>query len=124
MYSDAQIYKEALKTGVHGYILKNSSKQDLLTGIQQVILGKTYFDPKLNDKIEENLSDDLAKKFALTAREKEIITLVKAGLDSYQIADKTFLSYHTVKTHRRNIHFKLGTSTTAELIKFANENGI
>jgi DNA-binding NarL/FixJ family response regulator len=119
MYSDAQIYKEALKTGVHG-----SSKQDLLTGIQQVMSGKTYFDPKLNEKIEEIPSDDLAKKFALTAREKEIITLVKAGLDSYQIADKTFLSYHTVKTHRRNIHFKLGTSTTAELIKFANENGI
>ena len=124
MYSDSQIYKEALKAGVHGYILKNSSKQDLLTGIQEVISGKTYFDAKLNDKIEEVQNDDLSKKFALTTREKEIIALVKDGLDSYQIADKTFLSYHTVKTHRRNIHFKLGTSTTSELIKFANENGI
>ena len=124
MYSDSQIYKEALKTGVHGYILKNSSKQNLLSGIQIVINGKTYFDAKLNGKTEEAPSDDLAKKFALTAREKEIIKWVKAGLDSYQIADKTFLSYHTVKTHRRNIHFKLGTSTTSELIKFANENGI
>jgi DNA-binding NarL/FixJ family response regulator len=124
MYSDSQIYKEALKTGVHGYILKNSSKQDLLAGIQVVMSGKTYFDSKLNEKIEEVPNDDLAKKFALTAREREIIGLVKAGLDSYQIAEKTFLSYHTIKTHRRNIHFKLGTSTTSELIKFANENGI
>ncbi len=124
MYSDSQIYKEALKTGIHGYILKNSLKQDLLTGIQTVMSGKNYFDPKLNEKIEENQNDDLAKKFSLTAREKEIIGLVKGGLDSYQIAEKTFLSYHTIKTHRRNIHFKLGTSTTAELIKFANENGI
>jgi DNA-binding NarL/FixJ family response regulator len=124
MYSDSQIYKEALKTGVHGYILKNSSKQELLTGIQVVMAGDTYFDTKLNEKAEENSSDDLAKKFALTAREREIIKLVKEGLDSYQIADKTFLSYHTIKTHRRNIHFKLGTSTTFELIKFANENGI
>lgn len=70
MYSDSQIYKEALKTGVHGYILKNSSKQDLLIGIQIVMSGKTYFDYKLNDKIEEVSNDDLAKKFALTAREK------------------------------------------------------
>jgi DNA-binding NarL/FixJ family response regulator len=124
MYSDSQIYKEALKTGVHGYILKNSSKQELLAGIQQVMAGENYFDAKLNEKIEENPSDDLVKKFALTAREREIIKLVKEGLDSYQIADKTFLSYHTIKTHRRNIHFKLGTSTTSELIKFANENGI
>ena len=122
MYSDSQIYKEALKTGVHGYILKNSSKQDLLSGIQAVINGKTFFDAKLNEKIEEVPSNDLAKKFALTAREKEIIKWVKDGLDSYQIADKMFLSYHTIKTHRRNIHFKLGTSTTSELIKFANEN--
>ena len=122
MYSDSQIYKEALKTGVHGYILKNSSKQDLLSGIEAVTNGKTYFDAKLNEKIEESPSDDLAKKFALTAREKEIINWVKDGLDSYQIAEKMFLSYHTIKTHRRNIHFKLGTSTTYELIKFANEN--
>ena len=122
MYSDSQIYKEALKTGVHGYILKNSSKQDLLSGIEAVINGKTFFDAKLNEKIEEAPSDDLAKKFALTAREKEIIKWVKDGLDSYQIANKMFLSYHTIKTHRRNIHFKLGTSTTSELIKFANEN--
>ena len=122
MYSDSQIYKEALKTGVHGYILKNSSKQDLLSGIEAVINGKIYFDAKLNEKIKEEPSDDLAKKFALTAREKEIIKWVKDGLDSYQIANKMFLSYHTIKTHRRNIHFKLGTSTTSELIKFANEN--
>ena len=124
MYSDSQIYKEALKTGVHGYILKNSSKQDLLSGIQAVISNKTYFDAKLNEKIEEAPSDDLAKKFALTAREREIVNWVREGLDSYQIADKMFLSYHTIKTHRRNIHFKLGTSTTSKLIKFANENGI
>jgi DNA-binding NarL/FixJ family response regulator len=37
MYSDSKIYKEALKTGVHGYILKNSSKQDLLTGFQPLL---------------------------------------------------------------------------------------
>jgi DNA-binding NarL/FixJ family response regulator len=114
MYSDTQIYKEALKIGVDGYILKNSSKQELLKGIEAVMNGKNYFDAKIN----------IGTEFALTEREREIIKLIREGFDSYQIADKVNLSYLTIKTHRRNIHFKLGTSTTPELIKFANENGI
>jgi DNA-binding NarL/FixJ family response regulator len=124
MYSDTQIYKEALKIGVDGYILKNSSKQELLKGIEAVMNGKNYFDAKINIGTEPEKRDDLAKKFALTEREREIIKLIREGFDSYQIADKVNLSYLTIKTHRRNIHFKLGTSTTPELIKFANENGI
>lgn len=124
MYSDSQIYKEALRIGVNGYVLKNSSKNELLAAIQAVMRGKSYFDTKIKPNQETEKKDDLAKKFGLTEREKEIVGLVKAGLDSYQIADKTNLSYLTIKTHRRNIHFKLGTSTTPELIRFANENGL
>lgn len=124
MYSDSQIYKEALRVGVNGYVLKNSSKNELMAAIQTVMGGKNYFDAKIKPNQEPEKKDDLAKKLGLTEREKEIIGFVKAGLDSYQIADKTNLSYLTIKTHRRNIHFKLGTSNTFELIKFANENGI
>jgi DNA-binding NarL/FixJ family response regulator len=124
MYSDTQIYKEALKIGVNGYILKNSSRQELLDGINAVMGGKNHFDSKINIESEPEKKDDLAKKFALTEREIEIIRLIREGFDSYQIADKVNLSYLTIKTHRRNIHFKLGTSSTPELIKFANENGI
>jgi DNA-binding NarL/FixJ family response regulator len=123
MYADSQIYKEAIKIGVDGYILKNSSKSELLAGIQAVMGNKNYFDSKINGINEPEKKDDLSKKFALTAREIEIIKLIKEGFDSYQIADKVNLSYLTIKTHRRNIHFKLGTTSTPELIKFANENG-
>ena len=123
MYADEHMLKEAKKVGVHGYILKNSSKKELLMGISEVMAHKNYFDPKVLKPVDEVKRDDLAKKFILTEREIQIIGYVRDSLDSYQIAEKMNLSYLTVKTHRRNIHFKLGTKTTSELIKFANENG-
>jgi DNA-binding NarL/FixJ family response regulator len=123
MYADKQVFKEALKANVHGYLLKNSSKQELLDAIDVVMKGGVYHDHKLRINASDESKDLLEKKFSLTEREIEIIKLVKNGLDSYQIADKVNLSYFTVKTHRRNIHFKLGTTSTPELIKFANDNG-
>ena len=116
--------KEAKKVGVQGYILKNSSKKELLQGIYVVFEGKNYFDEKIKKEADCINKDDFAKKFTLTDREIEIIKAVKEGRSSQEIAGMMFLSYLTIKTHRRNIHFKLGTSTTPELIKFAAENGI
>ncbi len=124
MYADEKMLKEGKKVGVHGYILKNSSKQELLAGISAVMKGMYYFDDKVFKPLVEIKKDNLSKKYALTGRESEIIRFVIKGLDSYQIAESMNLSYFTIKTHRRNIHFKLGTSSTAELIRFGIENGI
>ncbi|MCU0326914.1 MAG: response regulator transcription factor [Spirosomaceae bacterium] len=123
MYAEDQMLKEAKKAGVHGYILKNSSKREILKGIEAVLNGEQYFDEKLTKSlIDQSQNDNLSKKYNLTEREKEIIGYVKMGFDSYQIAERMNLSYLTIKTHRRNIHFKLGTTSTPELIRFANEN--
>jgi DNA-binding NarL/FixJ family response regulator len=124
MYDDMMLLKEAKKVGVQGYILKNTSKKVLLQAVKTVMEGYTFFDESISKESEPTNREDISKKYSLTEREIEIVRYVKEGLDSYQIADKMYLSYHTIKTHRRNIHFKLGTSTTSELIKFANENGI
>ncbi len=125
MYSDYALLKEAQKIGVHGYMLKNSALKDLVNGIRMVINGKTYFDERIQKTEQRHVNkSELSKKYALTEREIEIIRYVRDGLDSYQIANKTSLSYLTIKTHRRNIHFKLGTNTTPELIKFAYDNGV
>lgn len=124
MYEDQQMLKDAKKVGVHGYILKNSSPNELLAGIRAVTAGQVYFDEKINKKIVQPEKDKFAKKYSLSDREIAIIRLVIEGKNSQEIAESLFLSYLTIKTHRRNIHFKLGTSTTPELIKFATDNGI
>ncbi len=124
MYDDFTLLKEAKKVGVHGYMLKNTSKKDLLRAIKTVMEGNVFFDESITKASEPINQENISKKYSLTEREIEIMRFVRDGLDSYQIADKTNLSYHTIKTHRRNVHFKIGTSTTPEMIRFANENGI
>jgi DNA-binding NarL/FixJ family response regulator len=124
MYDDQTLLKEAKKIGVQGYILKNASKKKLLQAVQIVMAGNTYFDEAITKGVEPTNRENISKKYTLTEREIEIVRFVKEGLDSYQIADNMNLSYHTIKTHRRNIHFKIGTSTTPEMIRFANENGL
>jgi DNA-binding NarL/FixJ family response regulator len=124
MYDDHLLLKEAKKVGVHGYILKNTSKKQLLQAVEVVMQGNTFFDESISKVVEPINREDVSKKYSLTEREIEIIRFVREGLDSYQMADNMHLSYHTIKTHRRNIHFKIGTSSTSEMIKFANENGI
>lgn len=126
MYDEKQLTKEFEKLGVDGFILKNSTKNELLSGIRSVLSGNRFFDPKLssNQPQESFGNDEFIKKFSLTPREIEMIRLIRQGMSSQEIADSSHLSLMTVKTHRRNIHFKLKTESTADLIRFANQNGI
>lgn len=126
MYDESALVREFDKIGVEGYILKNSTKNELLKGIREVLNDNRFFDPKLykNQPKPTLIDDEFIKKFALTPREIEMIRLIRTGLSSQEIAEKIHLSLMTVKTHRRNIHYKLKTESTADLIRFANENGI
>jgi DNA-binding CsgD family transcriptional regulator len=71
-------------------------------------------------KNEEGNNDD----FSLTEREKNIVRLVAIGLSSMEIADKLFLSIHTINTHRKNILRKLGIKTASGLMVYALMNQI
>lgn len=126
MYDEKQLTKDFEKLGVHGFILKNSTKNELLNGIRSVLTGKRFFDPKLSTSQPKEPfgNDEFIKKFSLTPREIEMIRMIRQGMSSQEIADNSHLSLMTVKTHRRNIHFKLKTESTADLIRFANENNI
>lgn len=124
MFDDPQLIASAKKIGVHGYILKNSSSETLISGIRSVLLNKPFFPETKKTTEEPALNNSIKKIFLLTPREIEILRLIKLGMSSKQISEKINLSYLTIKTHRRNIHFKLKTETTAELIHFAIENGI
>lgn len=127
MYNQPQLLEETKKTGLHGYLLKDTTTAKLLEGIQIVISGGTYFDTTVINpahQTESQFKDSFAQRLNLTFREVEIIKLIKIGLTNEQIAEKLNLSFFTVKTHRKNIHFKLGLNKVSELIEFAVQNGI
>lgn len=125
MYSYQKLTEELRAVGVAGYLLKSASPDRLMTCLTSVVSGKPFFDQLPNEPAVALHEIDLfAKQFSLTPREIEIIRLIRNGLSTPQIAERLFLSVETIKTHRKNIYFKLGINSVAALILFANEQGI
>ncbi len=125
MFGDAAHIKQMVDIGVDGYLLKNSDKQTLIRAIESVSEGKSFFDADVTKMILNKFKQTIAvdeENILLSERELEIITLVAQGISNADIAEKLFLSPHTVKTHRKNINFKLNIHNPAELINFAKKH--
>ena len=125
MYSEAGFVQSAKAMNADGYILKDSESTDLIEAVNKILQGKVFYDPKL-DTQKHNLHHDdyFAKTYSLSKREVEIISFVKNGFSSEEIAQKLFLSFETVRSHRKNIYLKLGINKISELIHFANKHNI
>ena len=122
MYNQPKLLEETRKAGMHGYLLKDAPTTELLTAVRTVLSGSFYFDSNVSDPHKhqpDNFEDDFSNRLNLTFREVEIIGLIREGLSNEQIAQQLHVSFFTVKTHRKNIHFKLGLKNVAELISFA-----
>ena len=113
--------KKMVENGASGYILKNSSKEELIKAIHAVHEGYIYFSGEVGMALQEYQKISKAELPALTSREKEILELIAEGFTNPQIAEKIFLSPFTVDSHRKNILAKLGVKNTASLIRLAVE---
>ncbi|ELR69213.1 two component transcriptional regulator, LuxR family [Fulvivirga imtechensis AK7] len=128
MHSDSKSIKKVLRNGASGYILKNTGQEELIEAIQQVAQGQTYFSEKVKNNIMAGMTgteeDDDYQKIRLTKREVEILKLIASEYTTNQIADKLFISLHTVESHRKNIMRKTKAKNMAGLIKYAVKEGI
>lgn len=118
MYNRKQFLKELFSAGADGCLLKSNSGKELLTAIERVVSGKTYFD-EINQFID---APQAFKQFKLSEREIEIVELIAEGFTSKEIAERLFISEHTVKTHRKNIFKKLDVKDSDQLIEWAMNN--
>lgn len=124
-YNEAHLVDKARKTGVNGYLLKNSNKETLLQTIGLVMEGQAafpYLEPKKENIFDKD--DSFLRQFNLTKREAEIISLLKNNMTNQQMADHLFLSVYTVETHRKNIMQKLGVKSPTALMKFIIEKNL
>ena len=125
------IISKALENGVISHLLKDCGKDEIIEAIYNTAKGQKFFCGKVLDSIlkekdasislnttksSEGISCDGIK---LSNREIEIMQYVADGYTNKQIADKLFLSTHTITTHRKNIMSKLGVNNTAGLVMFA-----
>ena len=116
--------KKMMENGASGYILKNSSKEELLKAIHTVCGGGIFFSGEAGEALKEYQKSSITQTQlpVLSPREKEILGLIAEGYTNPQIAEKIFLSSFTVDSHRKNLLAKLNVKNTATLIKFAVEN--
>lgn len=125
MYSEISFIEKAKLIEVHGYMLKHSTKEELIECINTVLDDKVYYDPKLEEPaINLHQKDIFVKQFAVSPRELDVINLICKGLNSQEIAQKLSVSIETVKTHRKNIYFKLGVTSVFELVEFVDKNSL
>ena len=114
MYEHAAFLQNAKDVGMDGYLLKDCDFNELLQGINAVLEGGTCF-MKIKGEQFPILKDAFGDKLKLSEREIEISKEICNGLNNNEIAEKLRLSFHTIKTHRKNIYTKLGISHVTEL---------
>ena len=127
MHDDASLIKRVVKKGAKGYLLKNTTKTELLQAIQAVHYEKQYF----NESITQILLNDSPKtrrstagigaKPHLSPRESEVLTRIAQGLTTQQMATQLFVSAKAIEFHRSSLLMKFGVPNTALLIKTAME---
>lgn len=113
--------KKMMENGASGYILKNSSKEELLKAIHTVNSGGIFFSGEAGVALKEYQKSSASQLPELSPREKEILGFIAEGYTNPQIAEKIFLSSFTVDSHRKNLLAKLNVKNTASLIKLAVE---
>lgn len=127
MHNEKGLIKKLISFGADGYLLKNSTKDEVLKAIDCVLSGGKYFSEDVLNSLEDKIDvkDSLSDlKSQLTDREIEIIQLVCEGLTNKEIGEKLFISHRTVDTHRTNLMKKLDIKNVAGLIRFAFKNKI
>ncbi len=127
MYDSTELVRKALAMGANGYLLKEHGKEELLEALEKVASGGQYLSEKLKKRLQTEqplFADDFQKKISLSERELEILRLIAQSYTNKEIGDKLYISEFTVQTHRRNLKRKLKAEHTADLVRFAFENGI
>jgi DNA-binding NarL/FixJ family response regulator len=129
MFEDDDSVFAAMRTGARGYLLKDSSGQEVGHAIRAVASGEAIFGPGVAQRLISFFSApspavSLRTFPELTAREEEVLSLVAQGKSNQQIAKELFLSLKTVRNHVSNIFLKLQVADRAQAVIRAREAGL
>ena len=115
--SDGEIQR-ALRAGASGYVLKSMPKDELLAVIRSVHMGRRHVPPQVAARLAEHLGEE-----TLTARELEVLRLIRDGYRNKQIAQQLAIAENTVNFHIKNLVDKLGANDRTHAVTIAIRRG-
>ena len=132
MYSKLEYILQSLDLGINGYILKETSSENLIDCIEKVLDGEIYIDTHISNKVIKSLinkkdvqiTDNKSLYGRLTLREQEILRLLVESVPVKQIAEELFISTKTVENHKASIMIKLNCKNMVELVRYAITIGL
>ncbi|NEJ19409.1 two-component system response regulator MctR [Rhizobium leguminosarum] len=122
MHDSREYISSSVMHGAAGYILKDVSTDEIVSAIETVAGGGTYFSSGVFDALMGERAEGGSDP--LTPRERDILGLIVAGRSNKEIAETLGITSATAETHRKNLKKKLGIATTAGLIRYALDHGI
>jgi DNA-binding NarL/FixJ family response regulator len=127
-HESEQLVREVLSAGAQGYVLKSDAGRTLITGLQALLEGGSFFTSNVSRMVLDGYlrseSRDAVPAQTLSAREREIVQLLAEGNGNKDIARVLDISVKTAETHRSNIMRKMGFDSLAELVRYAIRNNI
>lgn len=121
-FTERSYITRMIEHGAHGYLLKNSTDDEILMAVNDVINEKTHFSFEITEILEKSSKQN--SSIIITRREAEVLQLIADGLTNQEIADKIYISPLTVDSHRKNLLLKLEAKNTASLVKIGLNMGL
>lgn len=127
VHNEVEYLLKAVDIGIDGYLLKDSSYDELKEAIDVIISGNTYIQPSLLPALNESMEDyalDKEKIECLTNRELDVLRLISEGCSNKKISDELTISERTVKNHISHIFRKINVEDRTQAAVFAIRNKI
>jgi DNA-binding NarL/FixJ family response regulator len=130
VHDEDRLVLAMIEAGASGYVLKDSSFEELAEGVRQVAAGRIYISASLSGVMVREMRNrrtgtaPVAGPTPLTPRERELVQLFSEGYTTNEIAERLHVSPKTVATHRENVLHKLQMRGVAELTRYALREGL
>jgi DNA-binding NarL/FixJ family response regulator len=124
MNPDPDLAGEALRLGASGYVLKSSAAHELKQAIQEALRGRSYITPLITRDVVGSLIQQRTSRNELTARQREVLQLLAEGKSMKEVGAILDLTPRTVAFHKYRMMAQLRLKTSAELVKFAVQQGV
>lgn len=118
-FTSLNLLSDWLDAGVEGLLLKSCSPEEIKLACTFVLNGSMYVANAVQDMLKESSGE-----MALTAREREVLSMIARGNTNASIADRLSISPKTVEKHRASLMTKLGVHSVAELMVYALKEGL